>query len=194
MWPWEHLAFGYLLFSLYSHSRWEAPPTAGSAVVVAVATQIPDLVDKPLGWWFGVLPGGRTFAHSLLTAVPSIAVVAIVGWFLNSRRATVGFAIGYLSHLVGDVLYPFVVKGEYSLAFLFWPITGTGGEFDEPPVTHITELVADFVGFLGTPVGVVYLVVELLLLISTVAVWWRDGSPGLSWFMNRLTQFTVGSP
>lgn len=193
MWPWEHLAFGYLLFSLYSHARWSTGPTGRTAGTVAVATQIPDLIDKPFGWWLGVLPGGRTFAHSLLTAIPSIALVAIAGWFLHANRAAVAFAVGYLSHIAGDVIYPLVVEGELATGFLLWPITGTDAE-TTAPVGHIAELIADFAAFLMTSVGVVYLVVEILLLSTAIIVWWRDDAPGLDWFRRRATTPRVDSP
>lgn len=193
MWPWEHLAFGYLLYSFYSHARWNTAPTARTAGVVTIASQIPDLIDKPFGWWLGVLPGGRTFAHSLLTAIPAIVLVALVGWFLHANRAAIAFAIGYLSHIAGDIIYPLIVKRELRTGFLFWPITGTDVE-PTAPVGHITELVADFVAFLLTSVGVVYLVVEILLISTAIVVWWYDDAPGLDWFRRRATSPSTDTP
>ena len=49
MWTWEHLAIGYLAYSLLSQLAWRRPPTVGAAITVAFGTQFPDLVDKPLG-------------------------------------------------------------------------------------------------------------------------------------------------
>ena len=49
MWPWEHLAIGYLAYSLLGRLAWRRPPTVGTAITVAFGTQFPDLVDKPLG-------------------------------------------------------------------------------------------------------------------------------------------------
>jgi hypothetical protein len=61
MWPWEHLAVGYLLYSV-SCVLWGRYPTRIGVAALAFGTQFPDLVDKPLGWWLGVLPSGQSFA------------------------------------------------------------------------------------------------------------------------------------
>jgi hypothetical protein len=68
---------------------------APAAVVGALA---PDLIDKPLAWVLHVIPGGRYLGHSLAAAV----VVSSAVGSLRGRRAGVGFAVGYLAHLVGD--------------------------------------------------------------------------------------------
>lgn len=187
MWPWEHLAAAYLLYSWWSHARWRDAPTARAAVVVAVASQLPDLVDKPLGWWLGVLPGGRSLAHSLLTAAPAIALVGLVAWYLHANRAGVAFAIGYLSHLGGDVLYPLVTKGELRLGFLLWPLTSTDPGPVSSPIGHLGELVAAFVAFLATPLGGLYLVADLALLATALVAWWYDDTPGLGWLRRAVT-------
>lgn len=181
MWPWTHLAFGYLLYSIYSHHRWSAAPTTAAAVAVGITTQLPDGVDKPLGWWLGVLPGGRSLAHSLLTASFLIALVMAVGRYLHAKRPAVAFAIGYLSHLAGDVLYPLVVKGELRLGFLLWPLTAPGTEPVVTPSGHLAELVLAFASFLATPVGVLYLGADVILVTSALGLWWSDGAPGLAW-------------
>lgn len=57
MWPWGHVGAGYLVYTLLRRHTGERP--AGAAVLaLAVGTQFPDLVDKPLGWTVGLLPGG----------------------------------------------------------------------------------------------------------------------------------------
>lgn len=182
MWPWEHLAFGYLLYSTCCHAWWRAAPGERDAAAVAVATLLPDVVDKPLGWRLAVLPGGRTVSHSLLVAVPVIVVVTLLGWYLHAHRDAVAFAVGYLSHLAGDVVYPLVVKGERRTEFLLWPVTGSDVGAPVAPVGHLAGLVADFVAFLATPLGALYLVFEVLLLAIALVVWWRDGAPGIRWF------------
>lgn len=194
MWPWEHLAFGYLLYSVFCHAWFRGAPGERDAAAVAAATLLPDVIDKPLGWWLAVLAGGRTFAHSLLTAVPAIALFALVGWFLHAHRSAIGFAIGYLSHLAGDVIYPLVVKGELRVGFLLWPLTGSATGAPVAPLGHLAELLAGFTEFLATPTGVLYLVVEGLLLATALVVWWRDGAPGLTWLRNEVRHPPVESP
>ena len=194
MWPWEHLAFGYLLYSVCCHAFWREAPRERDAAVVAAATLLPDVIDKPLGWWLAVLPGGRTFGHSLLVAVPAIALVALVGWYLHANRSAFGFAVGYLSHLVGDVVYPLVVKGELRMGFLLWPLTGSDAEAPVAPWGHLTELLVDFTAFLATPMGTLYLVVEGLLVVTAFVVWRRDGTPGLRWIRAGLRRPPADTP
>jgi len=169
MWPWGHAAVGYLLYSLWCRRRDGRAPTAAAALSLAVGTQFPDLVDKPLGWTLGVLPSGRAGAHSLLVAAP---VLALLWWRLDGdlwRRARAGFALGYLTHLATDGLYP-LVEGEFAdLAFLLWPALALpAGDESAGIVAHL--LAADV-----TP----YLLAELLLFVGASTLWVVDGLPGL---------------
>jgi len=68
MWPWGHLAVGYLLWSVLVRDRRFRPPTGAETLLLAVGTQFPDAVDKPLAWSLGVLPNGRSLAHSVFLA------------------------------------------------------------------------------------------------------------------------------
>lgn len=168
MWPWGHLGVAYLLVASLAR-RAGRRPTAGEAVVVALASQLPDLVDKPLAWTFDVIPNGRSLTHSLLTAA---LVVAAVAWLLRSRgygRVATAFGVGYLSHLFGDALYPLLSRDVAGLAFLAWPIAPpieyeTGQSF----VAHLARLSLDAqVGF------------ELGLTALAFAAWLADGAPGV---------------
>ncbi|HET7325515.1 MAG TPA: metal-dependent hydrolase, partial [Halococcus sp.] len=111
MWPWGHLAVGYLLYSAFARRRFDRPPDDAAALCVAVGTQFPDIVDKPLAWTFHLLPSGRSFAHSLLTAA---IVCGVVGWYAHRREqphVATAFAVGYVSHLFTDALSP-LLGGE----------------------------------------------------------------------------------
>ena len=178
MWPWDHLAVGYLSYFLLTRVTPLERSTAATAVAGAVGTQFPDLVDKPLGWWLDVFPAGTGVAHSLLVAVPLCLVGLLVGWRLGRREVAAAFAVGYLSHLPGDVLYPVALGGERKMWILLWPLTSAPGPGTSRPLSHVLELVVDFLAFLATPRGLTYLALEVLLLGCAALAWYSDGCPG----------------
>ncbi|MBX0325413.1 metal-dependent hydrolase [Halomicroarcula sp. F13] len=169
MWPWGHAAVGYLLCTLWLRARYGHRPTAGVVLPLAVGTQFPDLVDKPLGWTLGVLPSGRAGAHSLLIALP---LLVVLWWHLDSRHgrtAVAGFALGYLSHLAGDGIYA-VFDGEVLyLGYLLWPVTPL------PPYEESAGILAHFAAAEVTP----HLLLEVGLFVVATALWLVDGAPGL---------------
>ncbi|MFP4591180.1 MAG: metal-dependent hydrolase [Halobacteriales archaeon] len=169
MLPWGHLAVGYLAVGGTTHLRRGRAPTYGATWTVVVASQLPDLVDKPLAWTLDVLPGGRTLAHS---AAFGVVVLVAAWWLARSGRGHIAeaLAVGHASHLVADVP-PRALLGDISgLAYLGWPLT-TMADYPDPPgilpylVDASTE--PDAIAQVG-------------LLAVAVAVWWRDGRPGLS--------------
>jgi hypothetical protein len=48
MWPWGHLAVGYLLSAGAAYLRDHSSPRGLAVVALAAGTQLPDLLDKPL--------------------------------------------------------------------------------------------------------------------------------------------------
>ena len=218
MWPPGHLAVGYLSYAVLRRFGDGDPPNATATVALAVGTQLPDVVDKPLSWTFGLLPTGRSLAHSALT---TMVVTAVVARYANANdRPAVGaaFAVGYWSHLLGD-LYAAVVAGESQTNWFFlWPIVPQEGYVTSPSFLEYVEaigwrtaLVIAYVGAFalaativsrrtredGRPfslfvTGVVatsalfvyefgspWIVLELVLVQVAVAVWIRDGAPGV---------------
>jgi len=178
MWPWEHLVFGYLLYSLGGRAAGRERPGERDTYALAVATQLPDLIDKPLAWTFSVLPSGISLAHSLAFAVPC----CLLGWALARRRSApavgTGFAVGYGSHLAGDSLYPLFTSGEAATSFLFWPFVARRPIEDTAFLAEVSRLFARFQAFLATPRGQAYLLGEVVVLALVVALWVRDGRPG----------------
>ena len=175
MWPWGHAALGYLLYTVYTRSGYDRPPRAIAIAWLAVGTQFPDLVDKPLAWTFGILPAGRTLAHTLLVAVP----VVLVAYWVAQRRDRgewgAAFGIGYCSHLLGDVL-PLVLWGDLAeWTFLLWPLLPL------PDFEGSSSIVAHFATLeLTGPVAF-----ELLLVGAAFVAWWYDGRPGTRLLFDR---------
>ena len=181
MWPWEHLAVGYVLYSLYCHLRYRRAPRARAVLAVAVATQLPDLIDKTLAWGFHVLPSGHSLGHSLLFALPLVALVGVVAWRADASPVGAAFGIGYLSHLPGDVLYPFLSGGRPSLSFLVWPF-GSVPSYDpnrgfiEIVSYYFTRYVHDVMtGELST-----YFALQLAFMFAVFLLWLYDGAPVLA--------------
>lgn len=177
MWPWDHVAAAYLCYSLYARLRGRRPSGVVAAVVVAAALA-PDAIDKPLAWWLAVLPSGRSLGHSAFTATAVVAAAAVVQLRTRIRGLTAAVAVGWGSHLLGDVAYPLVVKGDLRVGFLLWPVVPAGDDPTPDAVGHLSELFASFLGYLATPAGATYLLADLALLLGALAVWVADGAPG----------------
>jgi len=182
MWPWEHLAIGYLALSVSTHGVYGRRPGATEVLTVAVGTQFPDLVDKPLGWGLGILPSGTSLAHSLLFALPFVAVVGAIAHRYDRPQLALAFGIGYLFHLPADVAYGLLLYGNPHYGFLLWPLIPSNPTSTAGLVSQSSELFAKFVRALQTPAGKRFLVMEMALLGAAFSVWLFDGRPGLELF------------
>jgi hypothetical protein len=192
MWPWEHAAVAYAAYSLALRTTGRQRPTEISAVALLVGSQLPDLIDKPLAWWLDVLPAGRSLAHSLPFAVPVVAAVLLVTRAFDRGRVGVAFAVGYLSHLPGDVFYPVLLGGRPALSFLLYPFVDIPPGDELAAITKVSDLLAGFGSFLTTPRGALYLVGEALLLSLAVGVWAWDGWPGLGLCRRQVRRAIIG--
>jgi hypothetical protein len=177
MWPWEHLAVGYLLYALYARVHLGRPPSAAATLALAFGTQFPDLVDKPLGWGLGVLPDG-VFAHSLFVAVPVVLVVAVLATRRDRAATGWGFGFGYLSHLPGDAMYGVLFGNDPSFGFMFWPVVGQRSAAQVGILDNVAYYFARYQAFILSADGLLYLGAELGLLAAAAAVWVGDGAPG----------------
>lgn len=185
MWPWEHLAFGYLLYSAWTRARHRVRPDDAGVIVLAVASQLPDLVDKPLAWGVHVLPGGRTLAHSLTVAVPLIAGVYAVADRRGTPSLGLAFAVGYLSHLLGDAVSTVLFGRIVDLDFLLWPIIPAESGAAVPS-GHVLSLVLDYLSYVTSPAGLGYVLFQGLFLGLALRVWLVDGAPaGLRYWADR---------
>lgn len=178
MWPWEHLAVGYLLYSGYVHFAYGESPTTGPVLLVVLGTQFPDLVDKTLGWTVSVFPSGVSVAHSVFTAMGLSAGLVVLSRRLGHRKLGIGFAIGYLSHIPADMIYPLLLGGRLNLGAFFWPLVTATGPARGGFLANFFYYAVQFLAFLGTARGTLFLLLEITLLATAVAVWIFDGHPG----------------
>jgi hypothetical protein len=180
MWPWEHAAFAYVLYSLLVHVFRRRAPTGGPVYAVALGSQFPDLVDKPLAWSVGVFESGYAVAHSAF-AFPFLAAGVLFASHRRGRlRLGVAFLVGHASHLAGDVVYPAVTDGHLAPTAVLWPIV-------EPPTSEARAgLLAQATRYFGEWFVQVraldpgpLLLFEGLLALSVLLLWLLDGTPGL---------------
>jgi len=178
MWPWEHLAVGYLAYSLYCRLRADGPPGGRPVVALAVGSQFPDLVDKPLSWSLGLLASGHSLGHSVFVAVPVAALAVLAGGALGRRRAGEGFAVGYLVHLPSDVFYPLIRGGRPNADAVLWPLTSApASEANAGLFETFRRLFGRYASELLAADLTAYLALELGLLVGVVALWIYDGMP-----------------
>lgn len=177
MWPWDHVAIAYVLYSIVRRLAGERPST--EVFVLGGAALLPDVLDKTLSWGFDVFPSGYAVGHSALVAVPvGAAVIALAA---GRRRLEVGlaFVVGYWSHLLADVAWGALVYGSPPFERVLWPVV----EF-EPYATRrgLLDRALYYLGDLaGTLAGAdpALIVAYLTPLGVSVLLWVLDGVPGI---------------
>ena len=182
MWPWTHLAFGYLVVSLLWRLRGHRLNGAVAAAA-ALGTQFPDLVDKPLAWVLGILPAGRSLGHSVFIATAVSAVVLYVAGRRDRFDPALAFVVGYGSHIAGDVI-PELPTGDFdSLTFVVWPLLPSP-EYDGagPVMANLAEIAAAPMAYLLASPD------RLVLFLLVVALWGADGFPGVAGVGRYLTR------
>jgi len=179
MLPWEHAAVAYVLYSGYSRLRYGTSPNGWAVLVVLFASQLPDLIDKPLAWEFGLVPSGRSVAHSIFVGVPLSAVVFMVARQYGRPQLGAGFGIGYLSHLATDAV-PLYPGSSTSFGSILWPVrtyeepSGSTDGFVETTIELLAQGLSLFTADPGTNMLVGGVLVGLMVLL-----WLIDGVPGL---------------
>lgn len=181
MMPWEHAIVAYIGYSLLVHVAYREPPSSTGTAIVVFASLLPDLVDKPLAWGFGLWETGHALGHSAFVAVPTSVVVL---WLASTRgrlRAGLAFAIGYCTHLVADVVPETIRTGESTTHRVLWPLRRGGDGYDtgfrEELLVNLDEyarwLAAEAVS--GDPEPYVFLLLVLAGFGATL--WVYDGMP-----------------
>lgn len=188
MWPWGHLAVGYVAFSAFVHLRMGRAPGERAVVVLAVATQLPDIVDKPLAWQFGLVSNGVGVAHSLLVGVPIALAVGAGLWARGRPEVGGALAIGYGSHVAGDLLFGGLFGTSPLLPAFLWPLYSTPEPATPGFGPKVWELLIDSRALLGGAMGRVYFLLEAILLVATVALWVFDRTPGLGLIRTLFTR------
>lgn len=172
---------GYVLYSAYSRAWLLRAPSDRAALVVPVAAVLPDVIDKPLAWQFAVLPAGRSLAHSLLFALPLVAVVALVARHLGATDAGLAFAVAYLSHLPADSFYAAITTGvTVDLGYMVWPIGTVDPVHTSGFLARLHEIAVEFSAFVAGPEGWRFVAVQAVLVSLTLGLWVVDGAPGLT--------------
>lgn len=185
MWPWEHLLFGYVLYSVVNHTVWHRPISDEEGVVVALATQAPDLVDKPLSWSFGLVATGYGPAHSLLVGFPVVALVTAGLWARDRARLAAALVVAYSSHLVGDALA--LRANGPTLDRLLWPLSSYEPyESDLGFVERFADYFGAFVARTTNPENLALTLGYAAVLGSVVVLWVVDGTPGVRWVRRRV--------
>lgn len=193
MFPWEHVAFGYLCYSLLAHLAGRSPSDAAAVAVVA-ATLGPDFVDKTLSWVLGIFPQGYSVAHSMFVAALLISVVFAAAVHRNRPFVGVAFGVAYVSHLVGDVVYPIVFGDPISMKKVLWPlVTLPAYENDISALDRFFYYTDRYLEQLIALEPSPFLLAEFGFLFVAFLVWVYDGVPILAALWSWLNPDRDGS-
>jgi len=182
MMPWTHLAIGYLVYSVGKRLGSGQPPAGGPTLVLAFATQFPDLVDKPLNWGFDVFDG-RGLGHSLLLMVPVCIAVYVLARRYERTGLAIAFGTGVLTHILGDAWRALVAGTVRADApFLLWPLLPSPTYAKEGLVDHISAMIVAFRSLpWHSPEAMVtsWFALQVILVSVPFLLWGYDGFPGL---------------
>jgi hypothetical protein len=195
MFPWGHLAVGYLTYTVLTKVWAGRAPASVPTVALAVGTQFPDLVDKPLGWWFGVYDG-RAVGHSL-----PVAVAVCVGLVYLARRydrqdVAAAFSVGVFTHLAGDASDALVTGNLREASFLLWPVLAPPSYPKDSLVDHLGAwLVQGRILAQSSPTALLEsrFGFQLAMFVLLVVIWAMDGFPGVGTVWSLVTRREVRS-
>jgi hypothetical protein len=183
MWPWEHAIMGYVAYSLFCHAYYRESPGGLDAFAVVFASVLPDIIDKPLAWEYGVFDVGYALGHSIFFTVPLSIAVGVLARSAGRPRAGLAFAVGYLLHLPADIVDGYVRDGHLSFWIILWPFqpdeayqhvhehTGFVDQFFILFANYQQEL------FSGDPST--YILLQLGMAAFAGLLWLFDGAPVL---------------
>jgi len=187
MWPWEHAAVGYLLYSLLLRVLGRNPPTGPVVAVLLLATVLPDLIDKPLSWGLGWFPTGYAVGHSVFFAIPAGILAVLLAGPGRYRRWANAAVFGYWTHLVADVVNPLRYGNGVVLARVLWPLSEQVPYDTDYGLARGLVYLEAFVDDLSTMDPASVIVLYLLVPLATVALWLLDGAPGVAGTWRTIT-------
>lgn len=152
-----HALIGVSVVLAYGLIRYRELPSWQLLFVAMFASLLPDIVDKPLAWIFGVIPSGRMGLHSLPIAIPIVVAVLVVALHTDRLAHGVVFTWGYLAHIAADFRSVLTVGPDYYYyPNLFWPLLEANPDrspsFGQHAPTITVDLVAEF-AVIGLIVG-----------------------------------------
>lgn len=177
MWPWDHVAVGYVLYSLAVRLGGRRP--SHEVFVLAGAALLPDLVDKPLSWGLGLFPAGYSVAHSVFVAIPSGALALALSVRRGRPEFGLAFVVGYWSHLLGDVAWALLLGERFAVGRVLWPLV------ELPGYATQRGLVGRTLYYLGrlpetlAAADTTLLAASLAPVSAATLLWLLDGAPGL---------------
>jgi hypothetical protein len=189
MMPWGHLAVGYLAYTVLVRVQGRRAPEGAPTLVLALATQLPDLVDKPLNWWFSIFDG-RGISHSLLAVTVVCALVFVLARKYDRDELSVAFLVGMYTHLLGDAGSA-LLSGQFDRAtFLLWPLLPAPTYPKDSLIDHLDAwlfylrmLPQSPMEFLTSRFGF-----QILLLFGLFGIWALDGFPGVGTLWRLVTR------
>lgn len=188
MLPWGHLGAGYFVYTIGTRVFLNRSPQRKPVLVLAIGTQFPDLIDKPLNWWFDIFDG-RAIGHSLVITVPLCVLLFLVGRRSDRGNLAVGFSIGVITHLLGDAWGSLLTGNFEPIRYLLWPLLSAPTYPSDSFNDHLQQWlfywdmkrVIPWRSFLVNRFGV-----QLLFALVAVLVWAADGFPGVRTVLNRI--------
>ena len=180
MWPWEHVIVGYLAYSLFVHLWYRSSPGALDTFAVAFASVLPDLIDKPLAWEFGVFESSYALGHSVFFAIPLAIAVGLLARRAGRPRVGIAFGIGYVLHLPADVIDGYARNGIWAPEILLWPVERSATFGHEMGfVAAVRHYFDQYLAELTASDPSTYILVQFGMAVLVALLWLADGAPML---------------
>ncbi|GAB7017395.1 metal-dependent hydrolase [Halostagnicola bangensis] len=180
MWPWEHAIMGYVVYSLFCHVYYRAPPGGLEAFAVVFASVLPDLIDKPLAWQYGIFESGYALGHSIFFAIPLSLAVGLLARSYGRTHAGIAFGFGYLVHLPADIIDGVVRDGYLEFGIVLWPFGSTRGHDHSVSFSeHFFSLLGTYYHELFSGDPSLYILAQFGIGLFAALLWLYDGAPVL---------------